>query len=220
MQLLGWTVPGGSEELALACGQNGGPRVLVLPAWFDEGNKLRHVTVEAMRSLERLGVASVMPDLPGCNESTAPLHIQTLATWQSAAAAAASHLACSHVLVVRAAANIAPDLPGWAWAPLAGKSALRALLRARVIASKEAGAPETSDALLEQGKAQGLDLAGYRLGAAMVAGLAEAELPATALTPITQADLGGPGLWLRAEPEHDQAQAEALARFIAAGMTA
>ncbi len=219
MQLLGWTAPGGSEELALALGQSGGIRVLVLPAWFDEGNKLRHVTLEAMRSLERLGVASVMPDLPGCNESTARLDSQTLKTWHSAATAAASYLACSHVLVVRAAANIAPDLPGWAWAPLAGKSALRALLRARVIASKEAGTPETSEALLEQGKAQGLDLAGYRLGAAMVAGLAEAELSATSLTPITQADLGGPGLWLRAEPEHDQSQAEALAQIIAAEMT-
>ena len=220
MHLLGWTAPGGSDELATAFGEAGSQRLLVLPAWFDEGNKLRQVTVEAMRAMERLGVASVMPDLPGCNESLAPLPSQNLESWRLAAADAARHLGCSHVLAVRAGANVAPDLPGWAWAPLAGKSALRALLRARVIAAKEAGAAETSDGLLETGKAQGLDLAGYRLGAAMIAGLAEAELPASALTPIAQSDLGGPGLWLRAEPEHDAAQAEALARIIAAGLAA
>jgi len=220
MHLLGWTAPGGSDELAIAFGDAGPQRLLVLPAWFDEGNKLRHVTVEAMRALEQLGVASVMPDLPGCNESLAPLGHQELASWRLAAAEAARQLGCTHVLAVRAATNIAPDLPGWAWAPLAGKSALRALLRARVIAAKEAGTTETSGTLLETGKAEGLDLAGYRLGAAMIAGLAEAERPATALTPIAQSDLGGPGLWLRAEPEHDAEQADALARIIAAGMAA
>ena len=218
MRLTCWTAPGGSEELALAFGEGGRRRLLVLPAWFDVSNRLRHVTIEAMRALERLGVASVMPDLPGSNESLAPLDAQDLGTWRNAAAEAARQLGCTHVLAVRAAANIAPDLPGWVWAPLAGKSALRAMVRARIIASKEAGSAETSDLLLEQGKAGGLDLAGYPLGHSMIAGLAEAELPATDLVPVTQADLGGPGLWLRAEPEHDPAQSEALARIIAVGM--
>ncbi|MCL6251866.1 hypothetical protein M3P36_12540 [Altererythrobacter sp. KTW20L] len=220
MKLTGWTAPGGSEELALAFGDGGTQRLLVLPAWFDEGNKLRHVTIETMRALERLGVASMLPDLPGCNESLAPLDKQDLPSWRAAAVEAARQLGCTHVLAVRAATNIAPDLPGWAWVPLAGKSALRAMLRAQIIASKEAGNAETSDGLCERSKAGGLVLAGYRLGAEMVAGLAEAELPHSALTSVTQAEIGGPGLWLRAEPEHDQAQAEALARIIAAGLLA
>lgn len=215
-----WHAPGGSEELALACGSETGPRLLVLPAWFDDGNKLRHLTVETMRALERLGVASVLPDLPGCNESPAPLAAQDLSTWRAAAEAAATHFACTHVLAIRAAATIAPDLPGWAYAPLAGKSALRALLRAAVIAAKEAGQTDTSEGLLERGQRAGLVLAGFRLGAEMIAGLAAAELPLGTLTTITQSEVGGPGLWLRAEPEHDPAQAEALARIIAAGLGA
>ncbi len=215
-----WHAPGGSDELALASGPETGPRLLVLPAWYDEGNKLRHLTVETMRALERLGVASVLPDLPGCNESPAPLAAQDLSTWRAAAEAAATHFGCTHVLAIRAAATIAPDLPGWAYAPLAGKSALRALLRAAVIAAKEAGRSETTERLLERGQREGLVLAGYRLSAEMIAALAAAELPTTKLTTIAQSDLGGPGLWLRAEPEHVPAQAEALAQIIAAGLGA
>lgn len=214
-----WQAPGGSEEMAIGFGsQSAGPRLLVLPAWFDESNKLRHLTIETMRALEQLGVASVLPDLPGCNESLALLSGQDLATWRAAATAAAGQLGCTHLLAIRAAANIAPDLPGWAYAPLAGKSVLRALLRGRLIAAREAGQDESSETLLERGRSHGLELAGYHLGASLVAGLAAADLPESALAPVAPADLGGAGLWLRAEPGHDPAQAEALAQIIAAGM--
>lgn len=210
-----WQAPGGSEELAVRCGPDGGQCLLVLPAWFDEGNKTRHFTIETMRALERRGIASVLPDLPGCNESMAALEEQDFATWRATAAEAGRAFGCTHALAIRAAANIVPDLPGFAYGPLAGKSALRALLRTRVISAKEAGRTETTDGLLEAGLAIGLELAGYRLGSRMVADLAAADLPAPALTPVNP---GGPGLWLRAEPEHDAAQAEALAALIADGM--
>ena len=218
MELLGWTAPGGGSELALGFGPAGGIRVLVLPAWFDEANKLRHFTVETMRALEKCGIASVRPDLPGCNESLAPLATQHLGTWREAAAEAAHQHGCTHVLAIRAAVTVAPDLPGWAYAPVAGKAILRALLRARTIAAKEAGREESSTALLDNGRAEGLDLAGYRLGPEMVRELAEAELPANRLASITAADLGGLALWLRAEPEHDPAQADALAGIVARGI--
>lgn len=214
-----WQAPGGSEELAIAFGPDiTRARLLVLPAWFDESNKLRHLTIATMRILERLGVASVLPDLPGCNESLAPLDQQDLAQWRNAAAAASAQFDSTHVLAIRAAVHIAPDLPGWAYAPLAGKSALRALVRARVLAAREAGLNESSEALLERGRSHGVELAGYRLGASLVAGLAAADLPENALLPIAPADLGGAGLWLRAEPGHDPAQAEALAQIVGAGM--
>ncbi|RIV90883.1 hypothetical protein D2V17_03695, partial [Aurantiacibacter xanthus] len=91
-----WQAPGGSEELAIRCGDHAsGPRLLVLPAWFDESNKTRHFTVELMRLLAERGVASVLPDLPGCNESLADLTRQTLASWREASAAAAEHFACA-----------------------------------------------------------------------------------------------------------------------------
>ena len=47
-----WQAPGGSEELAVCFGENSNYRLLVLPAWFDESNKLRHFTIEVMRALE------------------------------------------------------------------------------------------------------------------------------------------------------------------------
>lgn len=211
-----WPTPAG-EEYALAFDNGRAQRLLVLPAWFDEGNKLRHFTVEVMRRLDGSGIDSFLPDLPGCNESLAALEQQTLESWRSEAAEAAWHFSATHVLAIRAGANIAPDsLPGWRYAPLAGASQLRALLRARVLASREAGRDEDRDRLLGIGRSEGLELAGYRLGAAMVDGLADAELP----TPgkqrdIAQSDIGGPGLWLRAEPDHAPKQADALAAMVA-----
>jgi hypothetical protein len=209
-----WPGPAG-EEYAVAFDEGRLRRVLVLPAWFDESNKLRHFTVEVMRRLAGAGVDSFLPDLPGCNESSAPLADQTLDTWRSEAAEAASFFAATHVLAIRAAAAIAPDLPGWRYGPLAPASQLRSLLRARVLSSREAGREEDRDALLAEGRRSGLDLAGYRLGAAMIAGLAEAELPQGPQRDIAQGDLGGAGLWLRAEPDHDPRQADALAAILA-----
>jgi hypothetical protein len=204
------------EEYALAFDKGRARRVLVLPAWFDEGNKLRHFTVEVMRRLDGAGVDSFLPDLPGCNESLAPLEAQTLDGWRSEAAEAASYFAATHVLTIRSAAAIAPDLPGWRYAPQAGSSQLRSLLRARVLSSREAARDEDRDTLLAQGRESGLELAGYRLGPAMITGLAEADLPAPGRQrDIAQGDIGGPGLWLRAEPEHDPKQADALAAIIA-----
>ena len=211
-----WPTPAG-EEYAVAFDKGRARRVLVLPAWFDESNKLRRFTVEVMRRLDGAGVDSFLPDLPGCNESLAPLETQTLESWRNEAAEAAWHFSATHVLAIRAGAMIAPEaLPGWRYAPFAGSSQLRALLRARVLSSREAGREEDRDALLAQGRQIGLELAGYRLGPAMIADLAEGGLPASARQrDIAQGDLGGAGLWLRAEPDHDPRQADALAAIVA-----
>lgn len=221
MRLLGWTAPGGSTELVVAHGPaDAAQRVLVLPAWFDEANKTRHFTQAVMRHLADAGVPSMLPDLPGCNESLAPFESQSLATWRDAAQTAAEQLGATHVLAMRAAVAIAPSLPGWAYAAVPGRSVLRGMLRARVLSAREAGRQESSEALLASGLANGLDLVGYRLGAQMVADLAGGELPESSLLAIPQAEIGGPGLWLRAEPDHDPAQAERLAALIARRLAA
>jgi hypothetical protein len=211
-----WPTPDG-EEYAVAFDRGRERRVLVLPALFDEANKLRHLTVEAMRRLDEAGIDTFLPDLPGCNESVAALEDQTLQGWREAAAAAAGYFEATHVLALRGGALCDPaDLPVWRYAPATGASILRAMLRARVISSKEAGREESREALLEQGRATGLELAGYRLGAAMVRELEVAEPSGgAALANIAQSDLGGAGLWLRAEPDHDPAQAAALAAIVA-----
>lgn len=221
--LIDWPCPapggGTRDELALAFDSGRAQRLLVLPAWFDEANKLRRQTVEVMRRLDLSGIDSFLPDLPGCNESEAALEEQTLEGWRDAAAAAARHFAATHVLSLRAGALLAPKgLPGWRYAPIGGRQVLRAMLRARTISAKEAGRIERTEDLQETGRREGIELAGWRLGAAMFAALETAE-PATDLIEIEQAALGGPALWLRAEPDEDPQQADALAAILAIGLS-
>jgi len=210
-----WPGPDG-DELALVFDRGRSRRVLVLPALFDEANKLRHFTVEVMRLLDAAGIDALLPDLPGCNESLAPLPAQTLAGWQLASEAAARHFGASLVLAVRAGALCTPaGIPEVRYAPVTGASLLRGMLRARILASKEAGIDEEREALLARGRREGLELAGYPLGAAMLRQLETAEPVGAAPATIAQADLGGPGLWLRAEPDHSADQAAALAALVA-----
>lgn len=215
-----WPGPDG-DEYALAFDRGRDLRLLVLPALFDEANKLRHFTLEVLRRLDAGGIDAFLPDLPGCNESGAPLERQTLSGWLAAAEAAAGHFSATHTLTIRAGALCAPPgLPALRYVPATGSALLRGLLRARIIASKEAGIEEDRDALLERGRREGLELAGYRLGPQMVRELESAEpTGGAALANIAQADLGGPGLWLRAEPDHSPEQAEALARRVAEALT-
>lgn len=197
-------------------------RMLVLPAWFDEGNKLRRFTAETMRHLDGAGIDCLLPDLPGCNESLAPPEEQTLESWRVAAEAAARHFGATHILAIRASALIVlPSLPGWRYGAVAGSAQLRSLLRARVLTSREAGRAEDREELLAHGRQNGLELAGYHLGARLIADLAEAELPSAGrLRDIAQGELGGAALWLRAEPDHDPAQAERLASIVSAELLA
>ncbi|KRA83506.1 hypothetical protein [Altererythrobacter sp. Root672] len=216
-----WPSSTGGDEYALTIGSGGGTRVLILPALFDEANKLRHFTVEVMRRLEQSGIASVLPDLPGCNESLSAIEAQSIETWREASTAAASFFGATHVLTLRGGALVAPfSLPVLRYAPATGSSILRAMMRARMIASKEAGIEEDRETLLERGRREGLELAGYRLGAQMIGELETAEPSGgAALANFAQGDLSGAGLWLRAEPDHDPAQAEALAALVVSELT-
>jgi hypothetical protein len=216
-----WNTPaleGGEpgEEMLLAFDRSRAVRVVVCPAWFEEANKMRRFTVEVMRRLDRAGIDALLPDLPGCNESLSPLQDQTLAGWRSQMDAAAQALRATHVLAIRAGALVAPArLPGWHYAAQTGPKLLRAMLRARVIASRERGIFETSEELVESGRTSGLLLGGWAVGPRLFTELENAE-PALAAgqSEIAQSALGGPGLWLRAEPGEDAGQADRLAALI------
>ena len=216
-----WHVTGADgaagEELLVAFDQARPMRVLVCPAWFDEANKLRRFTVEVMRQLDKAGIDSFLPDLPGCNDSLAPLEPQTLSGWKAAMTAAAQSLRATHVLAIRAGVLLAPSrLPGWLYAPQSGPKLLRGMIRARTIAAREAGREEKAEALLALGSTEGLMLGGWPLGPAMIRELAKAEPQlADGQSEIAQSQLGGPGLWLRAEPDEDPRQANALAAIVA-----
>ena len=205
-----------TEELLVAFDRSRAVRVLVCPAWFDEANKLRRFTVEVMRRLDAAGIDSLLPDLPGCNESLAPLETQTLAHWRASMAAAADHLGATHVLAIRAGALVAPDsLLGWHYAAQSGPKLLRGMIRARTIAAREAGIAESSENLAALGRETGLVLGGWPIGATMFRELEAAEpVLTTEQSDIPQSAIGGAGLWLRAEPDHDAGQADQLAAVI------
>lgn len=215
-------LPGGgtADETALVFDKGREHRLLVLPAMFDEANKLRRQTVEVMHRLDLSGIDSFLPDLPGCNDSTQPLDKQTLADWQFAAEAAQLHFKTTHCLTIRSGALLTPpDLPGWRYAPTGGRSIIRSMIRARTIAAKEAGQDESSAQIDAMGRSQGVELAGWPLGPEMFTALADSAAPeAPSLVDIAQGDVGGAGLWLRAEPDEDPEQADALAAIIAIGL--
>lgn len=195
-------------------------RLLVLPALFHEANKMRRHTAEVMRRLDLSGIDCFLPDFSGCNESLQPLDTQTLDGWRAAALAAAAHFRATHVLAIRAGCLLAPPaLPGWRYAPITGAKMLRSLLRARVIAVREAGLAESIDDLSMIGRSEGVDLAGWPIGAALFSALESAVANAdNRQAVIEQGDIGGGGLWLRAEPGENPEQADMLAALVAMGM--
>lgn len=216
-------IPGGgtSEEHALVFNQGRKKRLLITPAMFDEANKLRRQTVEVMHRLDLSGIDCFLPDFPGCNDSAQSLEPQTLKGWCEAANVAAKHFNATHILTIRSGALIAPDgLPGWRYAPCRGEQLLRPMLRARTIVAREAGREETMAELQTIGRVDGIELAGWSMGAEMFADLSDAKIPNTdTLADISQDNVGGSGLWLRAEPDEDPEQADAIASIIAIGLS-
>lgn len=200
-----------ASEYALTFDKQRSRRLLIVPALFDEGNRMRRFTVEVMRRLDAAGIDSFLPDLPGCNESLQPLDQQLTLHWRDAMVAAAIHFDATHALGIRGGCLFTPsDLPRWHYAPVSAGSILRQMMRARVLASREAGREETREALANMARNGGIDLAGYRLSASFFrqfeAMSFNCEVPV-----IAQEDIGGPGLWTRAEPGEDSGQVDALA---------
>lgn len=208
------------EEMVLRFDRAREQRLLVLGPLLEEANKFRHQSFEIMRRLDAQGIDSFLPDLAGCNESLAPHGEQTIAHWRDAAGVAAAHFDATHVLAIRSGAWLAPaGLGGWAYAPAKPRQVLRAMLRARSLAAREAGRSESVEALLAEARDAGITLSGWSLGAALVREMDRDELPLVAgLTPIEQGEVGGKPLWLRAENDEDPAQADRLAAIIVTEM--
>ncbi len=198
-------------------------RILIIPPLFDEMNRMRRVLVSAMRLLAAQDIASVMPDLPGCNESQSLLSDQNLSTWRNALSKAAIAAAATHIASIRGGAlidDICVGAPHWRLSPAKGETLLRAMLRTRVAGDKESGLSTTSEALIARAQTENIELAGNILGPQLVADLA-ITLPAQ-IKDVQLRTLGdgpdmiaGKALWLRAEPQDDAEFAAAIAADIA-----
>ncbi len=191
-------------------------RIMIVPPLFDEMNRVRAMLVGAMRGLAGCGVMTLLPDLPGCNESIAAITEQSLASWQRAMSAAAHQLGATHVASIRGGALVVTDiaLPQWRLAPVKGASLVKTMLRTRMASDKEAGLGSSIESLMTDANNGPLELSGYRLGADLLAEL-DVAVPDDTAFEITLGD--GPGqlcgkpLWLRAEPKEDAEMSTALA---------
>jgi hypothetical protein len=206
---------GGQKEYCLSFGDVEASRcILIIPPLFDEMNRVRRMLVQAMRALAERGVRTLLPDLPGCNESAADLPVQTIETWQEAVAASALQLGATHIAALRGGALIdhKPSLPVWRLAPVKGSSLLKTMLRTRIAAEREAGRTVTIEQLMAAAQSSPLELSGYVLGMAMLESL-DSSLPAVVpdLHEAALTDVNGSALWLRAEPQDDPAMSTALA---------
>jgi hypothetical protein len=203
---------GGTKEHVLMFGMDNMPRrILIIPPMFDEMNRVRRMLVTAMRELASQGVATYLPDLPGCNESMAALTDQDLASWRSAVTGAAEQLSVTHIAAIRAGALIddaLPSLPHWRLAPVKGASILKTMMRTRIAGDKENGITTTADDLMAQARVKHVELSGNLLNLNMIEQLNAAEpavVPNVRTVTIGNGEdmILGSALWLRAEPQDD-----------------
>lgn len=206
---------GGQKEYCLSFGDAAANRnILIVPPLFGEMNRVRRMLASAMRALAERGVRTLLPDLPGSNESAAQLAGQTIETWQIAVAAAALQLGATHIASIRGGALIdhKTGLPTWRLATVKGSSLLKTMLRTRIAAEKEAGRNITIEQLMAAAQSGPLELSGYALGIDMLESL-DSALP-TANSNLHEAalsDIDGSALWLRAEPQDDPVMSMSLA---------
>lgn len=208
----------GQSEYGLRFGPADADRiVLILPPLFDEMNRTRRMMVEAMRHLAKRDVASLLPDLPGSNESRTALSEQSMESWRRAASDAAIQSKATHVLSIRGGSLLddATGLPICRLAPVKGASLLKTLLRARISADKEAGLVTSAEQLIIEGQRHGLNLAGHAIGPAMLGDLEKAiPILSDATTEAALSDVAGTTLWLRSEPSDSPEMSAALAGYI------
>ncbi len=219
-----------TPEHILRISPTGTPRatVLFVPPLFEEANRTRRTLVLAMRALAADGFATLLPDLPGQNESLVPLEQVDLTSWQKALADTAATIDGPLIIAsLRGGALIdhqAKAAARWRLAPVGGASLLRTLMRARVSADRESGVASSLDSLQAEAATAPLLMAGNKLSPAMIAQLGSAEIqpvaPLRIVTLGSGADaIAGTPLWLRAEPGEDSAMAKAIAADIAAWST-
>lgn len=210
---------GGVGEHILSFGDADATRkILIIPPLFDEMNRVRRMLVNAMRDLAARNVATYLPDLPGSNESLAPMSEQDIERWRAAMVLPATQLGATHVAAIRGGALIDDHiaLPHWRLAPVRGASLIKTMMRTRIAGDKEAGITKSIDDLMAEARISHVELSGNLLNLKMVEELNKAEPISLAdIRTVTLGDgsdvIAGSALWLRAEPQDDAGMSAAIA---------
>lgn len=196
------------------------PAVLIVPPLFDEANRMRRTLALTMRALAALGTRSILPDLPGQNESLIATEAVTLGEWRAALAAIAAEQAGPIVIASWRGGTLIDDAVSnavgwWRMAPVHGANIVKAMIRTRIAGEKEAGRQFSAEALRASAVDRPVELAGNFLCGAMLDDLeAATPAPVEPLRQVTPGDVGGSALWLRAEPGENAAMAQVMAADI------
>ena len=208
---------GGQEQCLCFGPKDAARRILILPPLFDEMNRTRRTLVQAMRELAARGIASCLPDYPGCNESMAALEQQSIDGWRGAVTSAADLFGATHVFSVRGGGLLddVPGLPVMRLASAKGASLVKTLVRTQIAGDKETGILSTADGLAQQALTGTVALAGNVFSAQLWADLDNAvPIENELISEMDLTDIQGSALWLRAEPGYDQGMAAALAEAL------
>jgi len=213
----------GGREAMLRLGAANAPLVLFLPPLFEEANRTRHFMVETMRGLAARGIASMLPDLPGINDSPVATVEARFADWHQAIAALPAPLLTVSLRGGALLDGFAATDRRWRLSPETGARLLRDMVRATAMTGgTKAGELELA------ARTQPTALAGNMVHPDLFLAL-ESAVPDTRGDIRTvrledeagQADarLSGTPLWRRAEPDHDPVLAAAVVDDITQWMT-
>ena len=151
--------------------------VLLLPPLLEELNKSRRQLNQLALALQAAGRGVLLVDWSGTGDSGAELADVTWSHWQAEVAQARAFLAERYrqppiLCALRGGALLLPEHPDcdwWLCAPvLDGQQQLTQWLRLKLMAARMAGDNLTSDQLMAQIAAGGVEIAGYWLTSALV----------------------------------------------------
>ncbi|MEP4216146.1 MAG: hypothetical protein ABJL35_12360 [Parasphingorhabdus sp.] len=177
-----------------------------------------------MRNLDLQNIGSILPDLPGTNESRFPPAQANFEIWRDALRSCVDQFGEPVAVASFRGSCLIDDIDksvkNWRLAPVKGQNLLRTLMRTRVASDKEEGKQTTLAELTEQAQSQSINLAGNQIGPALFSNLQAAQPPEleNIRTVRLEGDskpadtqISGSPLWLRAEPDSDEALSAAIA---------
>ncbi len=180
----------GGTEMLLRHGAGSPITLLILPALFEEANRMRRFTVSVMRNLAEFGIGTVLADLPGTNESMTDLANVTMQDWHDAVSDVTDAIFGS--VAVRGGALLDGTFENrWRLAPESGERLLRDIVRATAFSD---GVSATE--LDQQVRTTQKRLAGNMFSPSLYNALRTA-------VPVEGAHISavdGPKLWRAAEP--------------------
>jgi hypothetical protein len=204
--MAGAYLPYSQKESALCFGNEADPAIILIQPFFEEGNRVRNILTQVMRTVSNAGFRTILPDLPGCGESLIPLRDVTLEDWHSALKACAAKFGQPKMVAsfrtgalidtASSAAHI------WRCSPETGARMVRDLMRTRL----------TSTAQTHGDSADTITLAGNQISKSLIDALqSTAPAPHSSLriarlsTEAAEADvrLDGSPVWRRSEPGDD-----------------